>query len=68
MLLGNLLSRCGYLVRNVGVFGIALNALTPRVVTLYQRYGFRQRSETKHPFMILPTQSLIELTKAEHPA
>lgn len=68
MLLGNMLSRCGYIVRNVGVFGIALNALTPRVLKLYNKYGFRQRSETKYPLMILPTQSLIDLTHAEHAA
>lgn len=68
MLLGNMLSRCGNLVRNVGVFGIALNALTPRVIKLYHKYGFRQRSETKFPLMILPTQSLIDLTQDEHPA
>lgn len=67
MLLGNMMSRCGYLVRNVGVFGIALNALTPRVSSLYEKYGFRQYTETKYPLMILPTQSLMELTKDEHP-
>lgn len=68
MLLGNMLSRCGNLVRNVGVFGIALNALTPRVSKLYDRYGFRQRNETKYPLMILPTQSLIDLTQGQHSA
>jgi GNAT superfamily N-acetyltransferase len=67
MLLGNMLSRCGHVVRNVGVFGIALNALTSRVLALYGRYGFRQYNETKYPLMILPTQSLIELTRGEHP-
>jgi GNAT superfamily N-acetyltransferase len=66
MLLGNMLSRCGHVVRNVGVFGIALNALTPRVCLLYERYGFRQRNEMQYPLMILPTQSLIELTKGEY--
>ncbi|WP_374654310.1 GNAT family N-acetyltransferase [Dongia sp.] len=62
MLLGNLLERCGMVVRNVGVFGVALNALTPEVAKLYHKYGFRQRDERKYPLMILPSQSLIELT------
>lgn len=66
ILLMNLLSRCGHIVRNVGVFGIALNALTSRVVSLYERYGFRQRDEREYPLMILPTQSLIELTKGDY--
>lgn len=66
MLLGNMLSRCGHVVRNVGVYGIALNALTERALKLYEGYGFRQFNETKYPLMILPTQSLIELTKTEH--
>jgi hypothetical protein len=66
MLLGNLLSRCGYVVRNVGVYGIALNALTPRALELYEMYGFRQFNDTKYPLMLLPTQSLIDLTKEEY--
>jgi len=66
MLLGNMLSRCGYIVRNVGVYGIALNALTSRVLILYEKYGFRQFSDTKYPLMLLPTQSLIELTERDY--
>lgn len=66
MLLGNLLSRCGYIVRNVGVYGMALNALTSRALVLYEKYGFRQFNETKFPLMLLPTQSLIDLTKEEY--
>jgi GNAT superfamily N-acetyltransferase len=65
VLLMNALSRCGQVVRNVGIYGIALNALTERAAKLYERYGFRQISATKYPFMILPTQSLIDLTENE---
>ena len=67
MLLGDMLSRCGFLVRNVGVFGMALNALTERALKLYAKYGFSQYNETKYPLMILPTQSLVQLTQDEHP-
>ena len=65
LMLMNALSRCGQVVRNVGIYGIALHALTDRAARLYERYGFRQISEMKYPFMILPTQSLIDLTEGE---
>jgi ribosomal protein S18 acetylase RimI-like enzyme len=61
VLLINALTRCEAVVRNVGIYGVALNALTPRAAALYDRYGFRQYSESKFPLMILPSQSLIEL-------
>lgn len=67
MLFGNLLDRCTSVVENVGVFGVALNALTPRAVNLYHNYGFRQRNDTKYPLMILPTQSLLDLTRPNAP-
>lgn len=64
MMLGNFLDRCASVVENVGLFGVALNALTPRAANLYYKYGFRQRNETKHPLMILPSQSLLDLTRS----
>lgn len=65
-LLGDALSRCGRVVRNVGIYGIALNALTERLIGLYERYGFRPYGKrSKYQLMILPAQTLIDLTAAE---
>lgn len=64
MMLGDLLDRCASVVENVGVFGVALNALTPRAANLYYKYGFRQRNETKYPLMILPSQTLLDLIRS----
>jgi ribosomal protein S18 acetylase RimI-like enzyme len=61
MLLGNMLERSAEVVRAVGIFGIALNALTERASRLYFRYGFRQRDERKYPLMVLPSKSLLDL-------
>jgi ribosomal protein S18 acetylase RimI-like enzyme len=62
MLLMNALTRCEQIVRNVGVFGLALNALTERSARLYERYGFRAYDErARYPLMILAAQSLIDL-------
>lgn len=67
VLLANALSRCGRFVRSVGVFGIGLHAITERVASLYERYGFRPYDETKRiPFMILPVRTLIDLTADEY--
>jgi len=60
-LLGHFLTRCIYIVSHVGVFGAALNALTPRAERLYSRYGFACRTGSARPLMILPTQSLLDL-------
>jgi GNAT superfamily N-acetyltransferase len=65
MLLGNALERCAVFVRNVGIYGVALRAISERVVKMYSRYGFRQVDDKKYPFMILPAQSLIDLTGGE---
>lgn len=54
------LIRCANLANNAGTFGVALNALTPRAATLYDKYGFRQFDEHKYPMMILPVQSLFD--------
>lgn len=64
LLLGHALSRCAQVVREVGgVYGVALHALTDRATGLYDRYGFREYGQrTRYPFMILPAQSLIDLT------
>jgi GNAT superfamily N-acetyltransferase len=61
MMLINMLERCYTVTSNVGIFGVALNALTPRAIALYHKYGFRQRNETKYPLMILPSQTLSDL-------
>jgi ribosomal protein S18 acetylase RimI-like enzyme len=68
MLLGNMMQRCGHIVRNVGVLGIALHALTTRALKLYEGYGFRQFNELRYPLMVLPTQSLIDLTSGQFEA
>ena len=61
LLLMNALTRCEQVARNVGVYGVALNALNDRAAGLYDRYGFRAYDKAKYPFMILPIQSLFDL-------
>jgi len=61
LLLMNALTRCELVARNVGVYGVALNALNDRAAALYDRYGFRAYDKAKFPFMILPIQSLFDL-------
>jgi hypothetical protein len=65
LLLGDALFRCAQVVKNVGVYGIALHALTTRAADLYDKYGFRAYGKSKYPFMILPVQTLIDLTRIE---
>jgi GNAT superfamily N-acetyltransferase len=60
-LLINALGRCELVARNVGLYGVALHALSDRVAGLYDRYGFRAVGREKHPFMVLPVQSLFDL-------
>lgn len=62
MLLINALERCAHAIKNIGIYGVALNALTDRVTGLYEKYGFREYGgRKKYPFMVLPAQSLIDL-------
>jgi GNAT superfamily N-acetyltransferase len=61
VLLVNTLERCAHFVKNVGIYGVALHAINERVIKLYSRYGFRQIDDKKYPFMILPSQSLMDL-------
>jgi len=67
LLLIDALTRCERVVRDVGVYGVALNALTERAARLYEKYGFRPYGETKYPLMILPARSLIELFASSAP-
>lgn len=41
LLLIDALKRCAEVARNVGLYGVALNALSDRAAGLYDRYGFR---------------------------
>lgn len=60
-LLVNALKRCAIFADNVGLFGVALNALNDRVAVFYQKRGFSQRGDASSPFMILPTQTLLDM-------
>jgi len=62
ILLLNALERCAHTVKNIGIYGVALHALTDLAAGLYDRYGFREYGgRTKYPFMVLPAQTLIDL-------
>jgi ribosomal protein S18 acetylase RimI-like enzyme len=62
ILLMNALQKSAHVVRNIGIYGVALHALNDRSAGLYDRYGFRTFGDTgKYPFMILPAQSLLDL-------
>ncbi len=62
LLLLNALERCALTIKNIGIYGVALHALTTRSADLYDRYGFREhKGSPKYPFMILPAQSLIDI-------
>lgn len=64
ILLINALQRCEQVCRNVGIYGVALNALNDRVAGVYDKYGFRglkKGGRSKMPFMVLPAQSLFDL-------
>ena len=64
MLLGNALDRCAVTIRNVGAYGVALNALNEDAARLYERYGFRPVDENmRFPVMVLPAQSVLELPR-----
>lgn len=61
-LLLNALEKCAWTVRNVGIYGVALHAISDRAAGLYDRYGFQEVSKgMKCPFMILPARSVLEL-------
>ncbi|HYC14686.1 MAG TPA: GNAT family N-acetyltransferase [Stellaceae bacterium] len=63
MLLLNALERCALVIRNIGAYGVALNALTDDSAAFYDRYGFRAKSDGKGkwPLMVLPAQSILDL-------
>lgn len=62
VLLLNALERAANTIRNIGVYGVALNALNDRAAGLYDRYGFRALDEQhRYPFMILPARSVLDL-------
>lgn len=62
ILLLNALERCSHTIRNIGIYGVALNALNERSVGLYGRYGFREYGDRKnYPFMVLPAKSVLDL-------
>jgi ribosomal protein S18 acetylase RimI-like enzyme len=63
MLLLNALERCAIAMRQIGAYGVALNALTEGSFKLYEKYGFRSQNpeRQRHPLMVLPAQSIIDL-------
>ncbi|WP_316975927.1 GNAT family N-acetyltransferase [Shumkonia mesophila] len=62
ILLLNALEKCAHTVKNIGIYGVSLNALTDRAAGLYDRYGFREYGgRSSHPFMVLPARSLLDL-------
>jgi GNAT superfamily N-acetyltransferase len=63
VLLLNALERCAIVIRNIGAYGVALNALTDDSAALYDRYGFKARNpgSRKAPLMVLPAQSVLDL-------
>jgi GNAT superfamily N-acetyltransferase len=64
IILMDALHRCSGLIRNMGCAGIALNSLTPQATAWYESFGFRrrQRGMAQFPLMILPAQSLLDLS------
>lgn len=61
VLLMHALERCSYVIKNIGIYGVALNALNDRAAGLYDRYGFRAYGRHRYPFMILPALSVLDL-------
>ncbi len=64
MLLVHALERCAIVIRNIGSYGVALNALNEDAIALYDNHGFRipkAAEKMAHPTMILPAQTLFDL-------
>lgn len=62
LLLLNAIERCALVLRNIGAYGIALNALNDRAAALYDRYGFRTNDPShRTPLMVLPAKSALDL-------
>ena len=63
MLLLNAIERCSVVIKQIGAYGVALNALTSDAAALYDRYGFKARdaSRAKYPLMVLPARSVLDL-------
>lgn len=68
LMLVDALKRAAIVGENVGVFGVALNALNDRVAGMYDRYGFRAHGDRKQPLMILPMQSVFDLFRRQAPS
>lgn len=69
VLLLNALERCAIVIRNIGAYGVALNALNDEAAALYDLYGFRAKNPGSHktPLMVLPAQSVLDLFKPTPP-
>lgn len=63
MLLLNALERCALAIRNVGAYGVALNALNDDAAALYDKYGFKANNpgSRRAPLMVLPAQTILDL-------
>lgn len=61
ILLMHALARCSLVIKNIGIHGVALHALNDRAAGLYDRYGFREYSKSRYPFMVLPALSVLDL-------
>ncbi|HKT20283.1 MAG TPA: GNAT family N-acetyltransferase [Stellaceae bacterium] len=66
MLLLNAIERCALAIRNIGAYGIALNALNDNSAALYDRYGFRvpPGARQHNPLMVLPARAALDLFPA----
>lgn len=62
LLLMHALERGAGVARSIGICGMSLHALNDHSASLYDNYGFRALDEKmEYPFMILPTQTLLDL-------
>ena len=59
------LRRCANVVRNVAIYGVALNSLNDRTTAFYARlnFGIRDRPGMQHPLMVLPVMTLLDAEK-----
>ena len=61
ILLMHALERCSYVIKNIGIYGVALNALNDRAAGLYDGFGFREFGKNKYPFMVLPARTVLDI-------
>lgn len=58
------IARAAFAANNIGVFGMALNALNDRSAGFYDNLGFKAYDEkARFPFMVLPAQTLVKLDR-----